>query len=1619
LQSWAQAPKVNVFPDRFVLLAYKERYGALNEELKIPGNPIPSPLIVGPDPSAPPEERLRQDDEGNLIFNDSLQWMVDFERAVEWGLGFKVKLSPEQAKEGFDRLLVVGLSLSASIPESTALLETLIEHHHYGTSGFSILPQGTPTNNTDDGGAGHSEDADTSYEHYFLKDGFTETDDWFLKQDGQCFADCLGVDSSVLKRVLHSDGTDQREARAMNVALWPATLGYMMNTMMWPVFNENVIENTYQFLKYLVSGRGMIPAVRIGNQPYGILPTTAFSRMAWFDNEFPPLENLGFQHSNDINTYLEKLCNVVKDISDHWDKHLDSLAFVSKSGESDQTDVKDAHQTLLNILGLHASSVEFDQRYSQSLDLVFNCFFYLYLIYLGFGEDPQSQAYLQSSFLGAATEWRNLGLTLLQQWGYENSNIPQILEQLFSAKENSLKGPIIDDRPLSETECIRSYTPGNDGKLDPEGDNYIEWLIKTIRSSKPLNALRLYHGLVKDEPPNALLFILLRHALMLEYLDVSLRLHQAKGINAARTEPEFIHIESKPGNGPKLDNSESRWRFLYKSEPAITNNGNEQVCDYISRSFETLPEAYILRNQLNALEQLEDAPTAHLERVFAEHIDCCSYRLDAWKSGLIHYQLLAMRSRISYDDQQDRSKGVYLGAYAWIEDVRPENKSLTPVNLEPELDGIFNTGTTSPLLKDKNNGGYIHTPSLNQAVTAAVLRNAYQSYATPEEPDLFAVNLSSERVRAAMSILEGIRGGQSLGALLGYQLERGLHDRHNLGAEVDQFIYKLRKAFPLRADHLNTTKTEEGIPIQAIEARNVVDGLKLINQIKKSKNKTYPFDSGKLVTLDQNSPPAPNSTQSAVINAEVDRLLNIYDAIADLALAESVHQVVQGNYDRTAATLETYSKGHYPPEPDVIQTPRSGVTLTHRVGVHLAPGLDSNLSPLAGIEVTPRIQAEPAVNAWLAGLLPFPIEVGCQVTWDDPVQGAQEIVVTQQDLHLQPIDLLYLVQSEEQPDISGLDDRILLYVITTFALRPDALVAIHHLEPVEGVVTFFELAPLLRSLRNLIFHSRPLKRSDVLLANDPESTEEDLAFVDENRITQVKGGLERLRTDVEDFYTLLNTRLSNLDHWREEVFDNIDADISNFSTLLATANLYGVPQTSWRFACEWQRRTFNDLLEKVQEVIDRWRAKLAQFDDLISDYDALPEAALEEERYILLQRAELVISTELSSPRPSTPEDLHRSLSSKRAAFVQRLSDFSSILGTSETTIAQVLADVKLLLPVSDFDLQEVDLGSIEQAILSFSEDLMDMAKSLADELQKRLATAQEQLDKHDNATQVGVRLEALQEAAKAMLGEDFQILPEFELTSSQGDEWEKALNLSQSGDLLRYLTQTLVPPIDFPLDDWLYGVARVREKMHSWEQLTLLTGAFGQAEPQLEPIQLPFKTDDLWLGMQFPDNYHLDGDRLLYTTHYAVGFQKKARQCGLLLDEWTEVIPIIQEKSGAEQVKLKSQETTGIAFNYDRPNNEPPQTWLLVTPPKFQGHWQWDDLVKAINETLDMAKKRAIEPGQLMGQKKEGEEAIPNAPEDYYAHFLPATLMAVNLYQVSISANLAENNNVYDQLPE
>ncbi len=108
-----------------------------------------------------------------------------------------------------------------------------------------------------------------------------------------------------------------------------------------------------------------------------------------------------------------------------------------------------------------------------------------------------------------------------------------------------------------------------------------------------------------------------------------------------------------------------------------------------------------------------------------------------------------------------------------------------------------------------------------------------------------------------------------------------------------------------------------------------------------------------------------------------------------------------------------------------------------------------------------------------------------------------------------------------------------------------------------------------------------------------------------------------------------------------------------------------------------------------------------------------------------------------------------------------------------------------------------------------------------------------------------------------------------------------------------------------------------------------------------------------------------------------------------MLLDDWTEVIP-------------GTSNDTGITFNFDRPDNEPPQSILLVMPATADGIWHWEDVVGALNETLDLAKKRALEPSML--------------DPTVYSRLLPATIMAVTLHGISIATALAVSGGVMER---
>jgi hypothetical protein len=1571
--SWSQAPKVEQLPERFVVLGYSGE----TQTLEAVGGPVKTPLHVGPDPSVEPHETIHPEGE-ELFVPEELRWLVDFQAAVEVGMGIAIDIEAEQARAGFDRLLVFGVQLGASAEEGRQALEELLRHHHTGLGGLEILAQGTPTHNTTGKssgyGRGDDSDSEASFDDRSAMPLFTPTTEPLGKRDGQVLAEALGIDPAILQGVHGADGEDQLRARAMQRALWPATGGYWMDKMLAPMFGDEMVAQARWFFANHVRGRGAVPALRIGGQPYGVLPTTAFSRISWLSEQREPRQLPAQLSAVDARPFMAGLLALLREIDGDWEKMAEGAAYVGKPG--------DAHQMLLDIVGLQSGSVEYRWRYSESLTEIYN------IINL-WGLGPEFWQALMTLALQASGE------ELLARLGYSGA-MPQILEHAF-LNDSGVIDSLIDDRPLSETEPIRAYTQ--------DGHNYVTWLIDAAGAS--LDALREEQGFSGGRSPQMLLYLYLRQALLLGYYDASYELHRSAGflsaaeLAAMKPEPNFIHVQEGAAA------SESRYSALYKTESRITGSPTVLVADYITQHLETLPQAAGLAEQLQALSALEHAPTAQLERLLAEHVDTCSYRFDAWLLGLVNVQLEAMRAApgpgglregTPEGEQPPPQGGVYLGAYAWVEDLRPSEGRLEPVRLSSELEPAFGAGASS-LQHDPSNGGYLLAPSLTHARTAAVLRSGYLANATPQNPETMAVNLSSDRVRVALSLLEGIRGGQSLGALLGYSFERGLHDDYGL-AEVDKFIYPLRKAFPLVANSLAST-SEPDVSIEALEASNVLDGRKLANKIRESGQESYPFGVAEL--------PAASVAEREAIDAQANALLNALDAVGDLALAEGVHQAAQGNFERIGATLDAYSSGAFPPDPEVVQTPTAGTGLTQRVALQLTPGL----SAPAG--ATPRAQAEPALDAWLGEMLPELDQVGCSVTWTDPVGGApQSRTVTLADLGLRPLDVLELVRPDDVQAMSELDDRILGHVLGVANPRPDAALEIHYRSaPAAGKLSVFEVSALVQSLRTLVQGARPLRATDALPPSEATPEHDGAVFADRSRVAEPKAQLDLLAADLSGFISTLQPLLADPQANRATLLANVDVHLDETVALLARAASFGIPQSGWGFVYGWRRAALHDLLALLTETIAGWDDRLSRFDALVAAYDALPTSTSEVDRFSALQAAEMLVVRVLE-PLPAEPALLRKALDGMRTALAAVRASYQAAASAPYSSFHEALGAVQGLPSIAAYDTASLDLAPFEERALEVSAQIEDSLSGHLATIAARRQATQTQLEAHDAAGGAQAQVQALQEAAKALLGESFTLIPEFLPGSTQGSSWAAAVGAFSSGEPFKHLTETL--KIERPVQEWLSGAARVRASLRNWETSAMLAAVLGGSEPAILPIQLPFQAGEPWLAMQLPEGFTLEGERLLYTAHYATPFAAGAHQCGLLLDEWTEVIPSTTKEAG-------------VTFNFDRPDNEPPQAILVVTPASVgapsssggevgvrvpvaadggggarretgavstasTGGWQWEDLVGALNETLDLAKKRALEPAQI--------EPTP------YARLLPATIMAVTLYGISISTALA-----------
>jgi hypothetical protein len=220
-------------------------------------------------------------------------------------------------------------------------------------------------------------------------------------------------------------------------------------------------------------------------------------------------------------------------------------------------------------------------------------------------------------------------------------------------------------------------------------------------------------------------------------------------------------------------------------------------------------------------------------------------------------------------------------------------------------------------------------------------------------------------------------------------------------------------------------------------------------------------------------------------------------------------------------------------------------------------------------------------------------------------------------------------------------------------------------------------------------------------------------------------------------------------------------------------------------------------------------------------------------------------------------------------------------------------------------------------------------------------------------ATDPEKKTQLLIQAGQAFMSSAFNIIPQFAYNNA-GDIGKSHADQTQ---LLQYATGTTGMP--FPVDEWMQNAAQVRPRLARWDAIRTLVESTGQ-QLTISPVQLPYKQKDSWVAVEFPavdgidptKPFALTQDTISVVIHGDQAFAPGA-QAGLLIDEWTEHIPT-------------DSENTGITFNYNQPNSFPPQALLLAVPAQIKGHWDWNELVGILTDTLERAKLRAVEPDLL-----------------------------------------------------
>lgn len=1591
-----------VMPDRFKLYGYDENDTLILTET---GQKIPDTLRVGFDFNAQDNAKsISVDGNNNLVFEQRIKWMYDFAEAERMGMAFDIDITvdyndPDSIwNKGIKKLFAVGVRPSFDENIGSSLVSDLFNDHHY-TAGISLLKQGTATNNTDSKYAGYTQvDLDRELTQKIEVDEklFEVVVDKKERTDGQILAEAIGLEYSDLYHVFNANGKDITNAMRMNNILWEATGGYYLRNMVYTNYMDLEIEKTKDFFTDYVRARGALPSIRVGKQPYGVLPATKFKTINW---------PAGYNNKN----VLDNIHNITGKFDDI---QLATARLAKTVGNTDNPE-----QTFADILGKHAVSQEYFIRKGLGPGYMWN---YLMLI----GDNNNAQIWLNEQQLSGNDFFSDLNLN-------QSNGIPDFLQYSFHSTTSKLGIPLVDDYPESDTEPLRV--------IPNTSKNYIGWLAQAnLTQLRDLDFTEIGGG-IEEDVPNTFLFKMCRQSLLLGYYNLACDLLNVPSED--RKEKEFVNFENEVYEAGGDENpypdfrtrvGNSRWAIFDTYYEA----GGMPIGDYIDSNFESITDdlpsyKYIVDVKIDLLA-IEFLPTFDLGLLFRESLDLFIFRFDSWRLSLVNERINYMRGTLG--DPSNRNKGLYVGAYGWLKNVKRKDIGLTLAH--------YDSLTGNPVYTRSDNNGFVLAPSITHAAAAAFLKSVYVTKANNAKPDFLSVNISSERMQKALEVLDAVRNSQRIDLVLGYHFEKKLYDLN-----IADHTYYFRDAF--KTDSLVGSTNTNSVGI-------VVDGLKLIAAYKQHTTNIF--------TAIPALSSIPNLNTTEAYNA-ISYVANILDAIADLATAEGAYQIMLGNSEKAGKLSDALTAGTYPPEPDILKTPKNGILLTNSVMHTFTPFVTSNngenlyTTTWGGIEPTWRAKTEPTINNWLISILPNAGDVSLKIAYVINNQP-QEAHVFLNNLQLHPIDLVLDVDGMFNPE-SFVSKMIRKYVQENFTLNPDINVEIHFdLKNSSSSFSVNDLVPLLKQLKVFYLNSTPTKTSDFWTGVSNVENVEDRYDLDDiyNRVSALVETLNKQLTELTSWIELKNTALNlemqNYAGGTNMVYNSADSSISTWSVLSPDSNyttgrfvrnygsgigygiadgqqldfIFQVPCTiEVMFKCEQVSDDYQTILSSAFNYNDpssNFKLCLTQdgriafvygnttyFDDIDVDLidgnyhdlaividqnniKAVIDGIENDRTFFQLpsytgQSGDMLVIG--ANPETGYGNNFNGSIWGIRFWNIPRSlgeidSDKFQDLGSAPNLIASWHCNEakdfwQYLFNKSVNEANETDLLNYSVFIKALDNEANSYLNLREIAIAKKLSHEARIIALEDfdyslpspsaSKKEVNKFIKVASQLAEYILGGGYKMIPHFKLDQDIHVSLNRCLNNVESYErnlLLDHIPSTDTTDVflkkrSLIMDKWFYGLSMVRKNILSYSLLqdvsALYSTDFGFDNWSLTPVQHPAvsTSDDRWLGISVNTTNENLNNRLSIVInandYFKNNLNATSNHVALTIDSWTETIPL-------------ENTTAGLAFHYDQPQSKAPQCLLLAMHPVIGSEWAIETLRDIVVETYNLAEKRGEDYSSL-----------------------------------------------------